>query len=47
MGKLLGVSEQSIYNWETKVAMPRRSHVPAIAHLRTLGKREAMALLNR
>jgi DNA-binding transcriptional regulator YiaG len=45
MGKLLGVSEQSIYNWETKVATPRRSHLPAIARLRGMGKREVSALL--
>ncbi|MEP6482851.1 MAG: helix-turn-helix transcriptional regulator [Rudaea sp.] len=46
MGKLLGVSEQSIYNWETKVSTPRRTHLPAIAKLRGLGKREALTLLN-
>lgn len=47
MGKLLGVSEQSIYNWETKVATPRRVHLPAIAHLRGLGKRDAARLLDQ
>lgn len=47
MGKLLGVSEQSVYNWETKVATPRRLHLPAIAHLRSLGKRDALRLLEQ
>lgn len=45
IGKLLGVSEQSIYNWETKKAVPRRSQLPAIAELRGLGKREAHSRL--
>jgi transcriptional regulator with XRE-family HTH domain len=47
MGKLLVVSEQSVYNWEPKVAIPRRVHLPAIAHLRGLGKREVTQLLGR
>jgi DNA-binding transcriptional regulator YiaG len=46
IGKLLGVSEQSIYNWESKKATPRRSQLPAIAELRGLGKREAMSRLS-
>ncbi len=45
MGKLLGVSEQSIYNWETKTATPRSSHLPTIARLRSLGKREVQQML--
>jgi DNA-binding transcriptional regulator YiaG len=45
IGKLLGVSEQSIYNWETKKAVPRRSQLPAIAELRRLGKRQALSRL--
>jgi DNA-binding transcriptional regulator YiaG len=47
LGKLLGVSEQSVYNWETKTATPRASHLPTIARLRTMGKREAQQLLER
>jgi DNA-binding transcriptional regulator YiaG len=47
LGKLLGVSEQSIYNWETKTATPRSSHLPTIARLRTMGKREVQQLLER
>ena len=41
MGKLLEVSEQSIYNWETGHARPRREQMAKIAVLRTWGKREA------
>src|SRR3984957_10038973 len=47
MGALLGVSEQSIYNWETKVAVPRRAHLPAIAQLRSKGKRDVAAMLEQ
>ena len=45
MGRLLGVSGQSVYNWENKKAVPRRSQLTAIAQLRGLGKREAAARL--
>ena len=44
--KLIGVSGQSIYAWETKRSTPRRSQLPAIAALRQLGKREAHARLD-
>jgi DNA-binding transcriptional regulator YiaG len=47
MGRLLGVSGQSVYNWENKKAVPRRSQVAAIAQLRGLGKREAAARLEQ
>jgi DNA-binding transcriptional regulator YiaG len=43
--KLLGVSGQSVYAWETKRSTPRRSQLPAIATLRKMGKREAAARL--
>jgi DNA-binding transcriptional regulator YiaG len=45
MGKLLGVSGQSVYKWESGKATPRASQLPAIAKARKLGKREALALL--
>ncbi|HEX6832817.1 MAG TPA: helix-turn-helix transcriptional regulator, partial [Rudaea sp.] len=45
MGALLGVSGQSVYLWERKRATPRRSVLPAIAQLRTLGKRQVMQKL--
>lgn len=44
-GQLLGVSAQSVSNWEKGAAMPRASQLAAIARLRTLGKREARARL--
>jgi DNA-binding transcriptional regulator YiaG len=40
-GKLLGVSAQSIYNWEREVARPRNEQISKLALLRALGKREA------
>jgi DNA-binding transcriptional regulator YiaG len=44
-GLLVGASGQSIYNWESGKARPRAAHLPAIAALRTLGKREAASRL--
>jgi DNA-binding transcriptional regulator YiaG len=44
-GLLLGVSAQSIYNWEEGKVRPRGQHLPAIAALRTLGKKQATAHL--
>lgn len=43
--KLMGVSPQSIYNWESKRAVPRKEQVAAIVSLRSIGKREAQARL--
>ena len=40
-GKLLGVSAQSIYNWEREAAHPRGEQLTKLAALRGLGKREA------
>src|SRR3546814_2644622 len=45
LGVLLGVSGQSVYNWESKKTVPRATQVAAIAALRGLGKREAQARL--
>ncbi len=44
-GLLLGASAQSVYNWEAGKIRPRAEHMPAIAALRTMGKREAQARL--
>ena len=44
-GLLVGASGQSVYNWEAGNARPRAKHLPAIAALRTLGKKEAAARL--
>jgi DNA-binding transcriptional regulator YiaG len=45
LAKLVGVSEQSVYNWEHKRAVPREQQLERIAALRGKGKREASALL--
>jgi DNA-binding transcriptional regulator YiaG len=42
---LLGVSSQSIYNWETKKTVPRSEQFAAIIAMRGIGKREAYARL--
>jgi len=44
-GLLVGASGQSVYNWEAGKARPRAAHLPGIAALRTLGKKEAAARL--
>jgi len=44
-GRLIGVSGQSIYKWETGEVHPRRSQLEAIAAVRKMGRREAMAKL--
>ena len=43
--RLVGVSAQSIYNWERGHATPRPAQVAAIAQLRGIGKREARSRL--
>ena len=45
MAKLLGVSSLSVYKWESGKATPRSNHLQAIAAIRKLGKREALAKL--
>ena len=45
IGLLVGASGQSIYNWEADKARPRARHLAALAALRTLGKKEAAAVL--
>jgi len=45
-GKLLGVSAQSIYNWEQGQAVPRGEQLVKLAALRDIGKREARARLD-
>jgi DNA-binding transcriptional regulator YiaG len=44
-GLLVGASAQSIYNWEQGKARPLARHLPAIAALKGMGKREAGARL--
>ncbi len=45
LGRLVGASGQSVYNWETGKARPRDSHLEAIAALKTLGRKAAVAHL--
>jgi DNA-binding XRE family transcriptional regulator len=46
-GKLLGVSAQSIYNWEHEKARPRAEQLAKVPALRSVGKREARARLDQ
>ena len=47
LGKLIGVTAQSIYSWESEKTRPRGQQVAAIATLRSVGKREVEALLKK
>lgn len=44
-GKLAGASAQSVYNWETGKAVPRKNQLAVLASLRSLSKKEAHARL--
>lgn len=46
LATLLSVSEQSVYNWETKKTMPRQEQLAAIIALRGVGKRDAHSRLD-
>jgi len=45
LGALLGVSAQTVYNWEGEKSKPRPQQVAALASLRGMGKRKATARL--
>lgn len=45
MGRLLGVSAQSVYHWETGKTKPRASQLAAIAEVRKMGKRAVASKL--
>jgi hypothetical protein len=45
VAKILGVSALSVYKWESGKTRPRARQLEAIAGLRRMGKREAMAKL--
>ena len=45
LGKVLGVSAQSVYNWESGKARPREDQIAKLSHLRKLGKRQVIAFL--
>ena len=44
-GKLVGVSEQTVYNWEADSSKPQAKQLAALVAVRGLGKREAMTRL--
>jgi DNA-binding transcriptional regulator YiaG len=44
-GKLLGVSAQTVYNWEQGRTRPARAQFTALVELRKLGRREALQRL--
>jgi DNA-binding transcriptional regulator YiaG len=46
-GKLVGVSAQSVYNWEQEHATPHPEQLKMIAKIRSLGKREAQGRVER
>lgn len=46
-GKLIGVTGHTIYKWEHGASRPRRAQLTALASIRRLGKREALARLEQ
>jgi DNA-binding transcriptional regulator YiaG len=46
-GKLIGVTAQSVYNWEGGQTRPRDEQIAKLAQLRSLGKREAARRLEQ
>jgi len=47
MGMLLGVSAQTVYNWETGKTLPRTVQLSAISAIRKMGKRACRAKLKQ
>jgi DNA-binding XRE family transcriptional regulator len=45
LGTLMGVSAQTIYNWEAEKSRPRQQQIAAYAALRGIGKRQVKARL--
>jgi transcriptional regulator with XRE-family HTH domain len=45
LAKMMGVSAQTIYNWERGVTKPRSEQVEKLASLRGVGKRQLQAHL--
>ncbi|MGB2983538.1 MAG: helix-turn-helix domain-containing protein [Candidatus Bipolaricaulia bacterium] len=45
--QLIGVSPQSIYNWEREITRPRKEQIATLAALRGIGKREAEGRLRQ
>lgn len=47
MAKLLGVSALSVYKWESGKTKPRQKQLEAIAAVRSMGKRQVLAKLEK
>ena len=47
MGALIGVSAQTVYNWESEKSRPRQQQLAAIAVVRSMGKRQIKAQLEQ
>jgi DNA-binding transcriptional regulator YiaG len=47
LARLMGVSDQSIYNWELKKTTPRKEQLATLAGIRSLGKRDVQARLEQ
>lgn len=47
LGRMVGASGQTIYNWESGAARSRTSFMPAITALRTIGKKQARSVIER
>lgn len=47
MGALVGVSAQTVYNWEAGTTRPRAEQLAAIAAVRKMGKHEVNARLDQ
>lgn len=45
LGQLVGVSAQTVYNWERKLGAPARDKLQLIADVRKMGKRQVQAAL--
>jgi len=45
--QLVGVSPQSIYNWEREITRPRKEQIAILVALRAMGKREAQVRLRQ
>jgi DNA-binding transcriptional regulator YiaG len=46
-GMLIGVTAQTVYNWEREVSSPGKQQLAALAGLRRMGKREAKGRLDQ
>jgi DNA-binding transcriptional regulator YiaG len=44
---LIGASGQSVYKWEEGKSRPRQKNLTAIAAIRSIGKKEALARLQQ